>query len=267
MDNNFQSQNSALPRRRWLATVPIVLVIGGIWCWQSRGEGAESSEPPLVSWPGGENVQGEPWIAAIIAAAEGKDTAKLQTECKKRLENQLDLLKSQNESLKLSHSLLASDLSQAESLETRGTNILAVLSAIQNNPEKVSQLQEHMPRAAEISAAYRAIQETKAKLTELLLSHTDNHPDIKLLNSQIKVLEQQFQDVVRRAHETAVVNLDLISRLKASILEKEAGIVQASTNLVAQIHEIENKISQLESGVAPSQRRNPLHEPLIPTIP
>ena len=267
MDNDYQSQNSALPRRRWLATVPIVLVIGGIWCWQSRGEGAESSEPPLVSWPGGVNVQSEPWIAAIIAAAEGEDAAKLKTECKTRLECQLDLLKNQNESLKLTHSLLASDLSQAESLETRGTNILAVLSAIQDNPEKVSLLQEHMPRAAEISAAYRAIQETKAKLTELLLSHTDNHPDIKLLNSQIKVLEQQFQDVVRRAHETAVVNLDLISRLKASILEKEAGIVQISTNLVSQIHEIENKIAQLESGVAPSQRRNPLHEPLIPTTP
>ena len=164
---------------------------------------------------------------------------------KYRVDHQLDFMISQNESLKLTHNQLATELAQAESIESRATDLLAVLTVIQKDPEKVSQLPEHVPRAAEITAAQRAVQETITQRNDLLTRYTDKHPDVELLNSRIKVLEQQFQESVWRARETAAANLDLLRKQTASLREKEAENVRARTELGVRISETESKLSQL----------------------
>ena len=165
-----------------------------------------------------------------------------------RVDHQLDFMISQNESLKLTHNQLATELAQAESIEARATDLLAVLTAIQKDPEKVSQLPEHVPRAAEITAAQRAVQEAVTQRNALLTRYTDKHPEIEQLNSRIKVLEQQFQESVWRARETAAANLDLLRKQTASLREKEAENVRARTELGVRISETESKLSQLESA-------------------
>ncbi len=167
-----------------------------------------------------------------------------------RVDHQLDFMISQNESLKLTHNQLATELAQAESIEARATDLLAVLTAIQKDPEKVSQLPEHVPRAAEITAAQRAVQEAVTQRNALLTRYTDKHPEIEQLNSRIKVLEQQFQESVWRARETQAANLDLTRKQTASLREKEAENVRARTELGVRISETESKLSQLESARA-----------------
>ena len=165
-----------------------------------------------------------------------------------RVDNQLDLLTSQNESLKLTHNQLATELAQAESIESRASDLLAVLTAIQKDPEKVSSLPENVPRAAEITAAQHAVQEAVTERNALLTRYTDKHPDVEQLNSRIKVLEQQFQESVWRARETAAANLDLLRKQTASLREKEAENVRIRTELGIRISETESKLSQLESA-------------------
>ncbi len=165
-----------------------------------------------------------------------------------RVDHQLDFMISQNESLKLTHNQLATELAQAESIEARATDLLSVLTVIQKDPEKVSQLPEHVPRAAEITAAQRAVQEAVTQRNALLTRYTDKHPEVEQLNSRIKVLEQQFQESVWRARETAAANLDLLRKQTASLREKEAENVRARTELGVRISETESKLSQLESA-------------------
>ena len=177
-------------------------------------------------------------------AKERADAAVL----KFRVDNQLDFMISQNDSLKLTHNQLATELAQAESIESRATDLLAVLTAIQKDPEKVSSLPEHVPRAAEITAAQRAVQDAITQRNDLLTRYTDKHPDVEQLNSRIKVLEQQFQESVWRARETAAANLDLLRKQTASLREKEAENVRERTELGVRISETESKLSQLESA-------------------
>ena len=165
-----------------------------------------------------------------------------------RVDNQLDFMISQNESLKLTHNQLATELAQAESIESRATDLLAVLTAIQKDPEKVSSLPEHVPRAAEISAAQRALQDATTQRNALLSRYTEKHPEVEECNSKIKVLEQQFQETVWRARETAAANLDLLRKQTASLREKEAENVRARTELGVRISETESRLSQLESA-------------------
>ena len=177
-------------------------------------------------------------------AKERADAAVL----KFRVDNQLDFMISQNESLKLTHNQLSTELAQAESIESRATDLLAVLTAIQKDPEKVSSLPEHVPRAAEITAAQQAVQEAVTRRNGLLTKYTDKHPEVEQLTSQIKVLEQQFQEAVWRARETAAANLDLLRKQTASLREKEAENVRARTELGVRISETESKLSQLEGA-------------------
>ncbi len=165
-----------------------------------------------------------------------------------RVDNQLDFMISQNESLKLTHNQLATELAQAESIESRATDLLAVLTAIQKDPEKVSSLPEHVPRAAEINAAQRALQEATTQRNALLSRYTEKHPEVEECNSKIKVLEQQFQESVWRARETAAANLDLLRKQTASLREKEAENVRARTELGVRISETESRLSQLEGA-------------------
>ena len=165
-----------------------------------------------------------------------------------RVDNQLDFMISQNESLKLTHNQLATELAQAESIESRATDLLAVLTAIQKDPEKVSSLPENVPRAAEISSAQRALQEATTQRNALLSRYTERHPEVEECNSKIKVLEQQFQESVWHARETAAANLDLLRKQTASLREKEAENVRARTELGVRISETESRLSQLEGA-------------------
>ena len=177
-------------------------------------------------------------------AKERADAAVL----KFRVDNQLDFMISQNESLKLTHNQLSTELAQAESIESRAADLLAVLTAIQKDPEKVSSLPEHVPRAAEITDAQRKVQEAVTQRNALLTKYTEKHPEVEQLNSTIKVLEQQFQESVWRARETQAANLDLVRKQTASLREKEAENVRARTELGVRISETESKLSQLESA-------------------
>ena len=188
------------------------------------------------------------WLKAKCEAYRMEKERADAAVLKFRVDNQLDVMVSQNDSLKLTHNQLASDLAQAESAEARATDLLSVLTAIQADPEKISSLPENVPRAAEITAAQQAVRNAVTERNALLTKYTDKHPEVEQLNSKIKVFEQQFQESVWRARETAAANLDLMRKQTASLREKEAENVRMRTELGVKISETESKLSQLEGA-------------------
>ena len=189
------------------------------------------------------------WLRSARDAAQVEMTRANDKLLQFRIDNQIDVLISQNESLKLTHNQLATELAQAETAQARATDLLEVLTAIQKDPEKIGSLPEHVPRAAEISAAQSAVQNAITTRNGLLTKYTDKHPDVELLNSQIKILEQQFQEAVWRARETANANLSLMTKQTETIRAKEEENVRTQTELGIRISKTENETKQLEADL------------------
>ena len=165
-----------------------------------------------------------------------------------RKDNQLDVLLSQNESLKLEHNQFASELAQAELRESHASDLLAVLTSIQKDPEKISAMPENVPRAAEINAAQAALRSAMASREALLQRYTDKHPEVEKADAQIKTLQANFQDAVWRSREAANANLALMKKQTESIREKDAENLRQRVELDGRINETESRLTQLQQA-------------------
>lgn len=189
------------------------------------------------------------WLRSMRDGAQAEMTRANNELLKFRIDNQIDVLISQNESLKLTHNQLAGELATAETAQSRATDLLEVLTAIQKDPEKISSLPENVPRAGEIAAAQSAVQNAITERNGLLTKYTDKHPDVELLNSKIKILEQQFQEAVWRARATAAANLSLMTKQTETIRAKEEENVKTQTELGVRISQTENETKRLEAAL------------------
>lgn len=165
-----------------------------------------------------------------------------------RKDNQLDVLLSQNESLKLEHNQFASELAQAELRETHASDLLAVLTAIQKDPEKTSALPENVPRASEINAAHAALRAATTRRDALLKNYTDKHPEVEKADADIKTLQANFQDAIWRSREAAAANLALMKKQTESIREKDAENLRQRMELDSRISETESRLTQLKQA-------------------
>lgn len=181
---------------------------------------------------------------AYKAEKERAETAILQF----RKDNQLDVLLSQNESLKLEHNQFASELAQAELRESHASDLLAVLTTIQQDPEKIGALPENVPRADEIRAAQAALRSATANRDALLQRYTDKHPDVEKADATIKTLQANFQDAVWRSREAAAANLALMKKQTESIREKDAENLRKRVELDGRISETESRLTQLQQA-------------------
>lgn len=174
---------------------------------------------------------------------------------------QLDSLRAQSESLKLSHQQLSAELATAISEQTYAETILAVLTAIQKTPGKIQALPENVPRAAEIAASQKEIQDAVAEREALLATYTDKHPEVVQIDTKIETLNRQFKESVFRARETAVENLKVRSQLVESLQARREENVKAQNALGKQISQIESRLDQLlrERTNAADSYQNLLH--------
>ena len=158
---------------------------------------------------------------------------------------QLDSLRAQSESLKLSHQQLSSELATAISEQTYAETILAVLTEIQKTPGKIKALPENVPHAPEIAEAQKAIENAMAEREALLATYTDKHPEVVQIDTKIETLQRQFKESVLRARETAVENLKVRNQLVESLQARREENVKSQDSLNKQISQIESRLDQL----------------------
>ena len=174
---------------------------------------------------------------------------------------QLDSLRAQSESLKLSHQQLSAELATAISEQTYAETILSVLTPLQKSSDKVQALPENVPHAAEIAKAQADIQNALAEREALLSTYTDKHPEVIQLDTKIETLNRQFNESVMRARETAAENLKVRTCLVESLQARREENVKAQNALDKQISQIESRLDQLlrERMNAAESYQNLLH--------
>lgn len=163
-----------------------------------------------------------------------------------RQENQLDPMISEEQSLGQTYSQLQSDKLHADTALTADDELLAILTAIQQDPSKFSSIPGNTPRAGEISAAQKELQDAVTKRDALLSKYTAKHPEVEQVNRQIEVLEKQYSDAVYRARETAAANRELSARRVDVINKMIEENFARQQELGAKIAAVESKLKQLE---------------------
>ncbi len=193
--------------------------------------------------------QSEDSVAWLKATAEDRKKVLDQADAavlKFRTDNQLDMLVSQNDSLKMAHHAVAAELARTESDVARAAELLSVLTEIQNNPEKVASLPENVPRAAEISASQAAIRNAVNRRNSLLTKYKEKHPEVVQVNMEIEALNDAFRESIVHARETAAANLDLMTKQMDALREKQLANVKTRSEIDIRITEVENRLKQLE---------------------
>lgn len=163
-----------------------------------------------------------------------------------RQENQLDPMISEEQSLSQTYSQLQSDKLRADAKLTADDELLSILTSIQRDPTKYSSIPDNTPRAGEISAAQKELQDAVTKHDALLSKYTSKHPEVEALKRQIEVLEKQYADSVFRARETAAANRELSAHRVDVINKMLQNNFTRQQELGAKIAAIENKVKQLE---------------------
>ena len=163
-----------------------------------------------------------------------------------RVENKIDEMENQKRAVDSVLVLLNSDLARAEVDQARAADLLAVLTGIQQNPERISSLPEVVPRGQEISAAQVALQNAVTERDALLTRFTDKHPEVIQASNKAEVYRKQFLEAVYRARETAAANLDLMAKQTESLRERTRVNEKLSSELELKLIAAKSRIEQIE---------------------
>jgi len=159
-----------------------------------------------------------------------------------RKTHKVDNLRSEREILQQSLQKVTSEVLAMESEVTSAAEWEKVLEAAQETPEDFGALPSSVPRSSEIGQAYTDLQKCKMELNSLLTSFTKNHPEVRVKQKNLEILQQQFNESVSRALATAHGNL-------ASFRNQLAVHRKNRDQLTARLAEIDQKIISAESGL------------------
>ena len=160
-----------------------------------------------------------------------------------RKTHKVDNLKSEREIVQQSLQKVTADVLELESEVTSATEWEKVLEAAQETPEDFGALPSAVPRSSEIGQAYTDLQKCRLELNSLLTSFTTSHPDVRIKQKNLDILNQQSTEPVSRALATAHGNL-------ASFRNQLAVHRKSRDRLTATLAEIDQKIISAESGLA-----------------
>ena len=159
-----------------------------------------------------------------------------------RKTHKVDNLRSEREILQQSLQKVTAEVLSLETEVTSAAEWEKVLEAAQETPEDFGALPSAVPRSSEIGEAYTALQKCKMELNSLLTSFTKSHPEVRVKQKNLEILQQQFNESVSRALATAHGNL-------ASFRNQLAVHKKNRDQLTAKLAEIDQKIISAESGL------------------
>lgn len=190
------------------------------------------------------------WLKTTVEAQRRQLNRADQAILDFRVANSIDGLENERTATTAALQKLNGDTVELATLVHRSQDLVKVLEAVQNDPDKFGAVPDQAPRVAELREAYQKLMTAQTEKNVLLAHFTIHHPDIAVKEKEVEMLRQQFSDEVSRCRETAKANLDLLSKemedctrrcneLNSKTAELELKIVSAKMRLDALIRERE----------------------------
>jgi len=189
-------------------------------------------------------------VSQIHATVERKrrDVDKIQKLLRdSRTTNRIDPLRT---SLNMTGQALSKTTADILALETQETQLIEwekMLAAVQKDPVSYGNLSTGVPRAQEIATEFRAYQDAMGNYQKLILTFTDNHPEVISAKKLEEMAKSRFLDAAERALQTGRSTLQVTRNQIANLRQKQAELRSEQENLARQIGNAESSLKSLES--------------------
>ena len=194
-------------------------------------------------------------VAQIHATVERKrrEVDKIQ---KQRLDfltaNKVDPLRSSLETVGQSLSKTTVDILALETEEAQLVEWEKMLAAVQLNPSSYGNLSTGVPRAQEIATEFRAYQDAEGEYQKLILSFTENHPDVIAAKKVQELAKSRFLESAARALQTGRSTLQVVRNQLSSLRQKLDDLRNEQSSLSQRILLADSGVKSLEDelGIA-----------------
>ena len=172
-----------------------------------------------------------------------------------RTANKVDSLRSNRDTIQQGLSKTTADILALETQETQLTEWEKLLQAVQKDPETFGNLSAGVPRAEEIAKEYRAFQDASSAYQGLLVSYTENHPEVVAAKKALDLSKQRFLDATARALLTGRSTLQVVRNQLASLRQKQKDLSGDLLSVGQHIDLAESGLKQLETEYDASMRQ------------
>ncbi|MBR5549684.1 MAG: AAA family ATPase [Kiritimatiellae bacterium] len=169
-----------------------------------------------------------------------------------RTTHKVDNLRSSRDTISQGLSKTTADILALETQETQLTEWEKLLTEVQKDPETFGSLASGVPRAEEIAKEYRAFQDASGAYQNLLVSYTENHPEVVAKKKELDFARQRFLDASSRALLTGRSTLQVVRNQLANLKQKQSELRNDLASVEQQIVFAESGLGKLEAeyGVA-----------------
>ena len=171
-----------------------------------------------------------------------------------RTANKVDTLRSARDTVQQSLSKTTSDVLSLETEETQLVEWEKMLEDVQKDPENYGNLSTGVPRAQEIAAEFRAFQDAASAYQSLLVTYTDNHPEVIASKKKLDISRQRFIDAAQRALLTGRSMLKVVRNRLSNLKTKRDDLSAELASIAQKIVLAESGLSRLESETAIGNR-------------
>ena len=126
-----------------------------------------------------------------------------------RTTNRVDQLRARREMVQQTIVKMTQDINELETEVTQLTEWERMLTAVKQNPENFGVLSSGAPRAQEIASEYRAYLDATNEYAKLILTYTDNHPEVISKSMEVENARKRFVDAAAKALESGSASLSV----------------------------------------------------------
>ncbi len=186
------------------------------------------------------------WLKTTVEAQRRKLAQADQAILDFKVSTQIDAFEKDKEEIGVTRARVNADMTDLASQITKAEEMLRTLQQIQDVPDRFGSLPDNTPRSTEIALTYTKLQEQIAEKNAMLARYTAKHPDVLVKEREVDVYRNQFADVVKRAHETAQANLDLLQSQMQPLKIRHQELVNGYLSLQAKIDAAVVRLHQLQ---------------------
>ena len=167
-----------------------------------------------------------------------------------RTENKVDTLRSSLETVSAALSKTSGEILERESEEAQLVEWEKMLATVQKDPSSYGNLSTGVPRAQEIASEFRAYQDAEGVYQRLIISYTDDHPDVVAAKKMLELSRQRFLDAAARALQTGRSTLQVTRNQLVNLQQKESALRTELATLAQQINRADASVKGVEDELA-----------------
>jgi len=182
-----------------------------------------------------ESTKAIEWLQFELDREEGKRKSAHQDVLEYRVENKVDLKRSQSLVEQQALTQVNLDVIALQRQVTVAKLLNKALEAVKDTPERFGSLPSTIPRSAEIIQAFQRMEVAMAERNSLLARYTSLHPDVKVKEKEVEGFQRQFADALYRSLETSQADLNLVQQQLDQAEAKRDDLIQKMNDLELQI--------------------------------